>query len=145
MSRILLCGALALSLSACVVVPVDPRTGQPLPSAPAVVPVPVAPPQPSVMTGRLYPLNDQANRAGMLTAVVIDQHSGRGSITLAYLGDTLQGEATRVDGPGRRGIANAAGNKGVSVQCNYLLTGPGLGTGSCSFSDGANYRLHFGN
>jgi len=135
----------ALSLTACVVVPVDSRTGLPVssPAAPLAVPA-VASPPPSVMTARLYPLNDQANRAGLLTAVVVDGHGGRGTITLGYLGDTLQGEATRVDGPGRRGVANAAGSKGVSAQCSYLLTGPGLGTGSCSFSDGALYRLHFG-
>ena len=61
-----------------------------------------------------------------------------------YLGDTLQGEATRIDGPGRRGIANAASARGVSAQCHYEISGTGMGTGSCSFSDGALYRLHFG-
>ncbi len=148
MSRSLLVAALALSLSACVVVPVDPRTGQPVHAYPghapvAVLPAPV-PPAASVLTARLYPLNDLAHRAGLLSAVIVDHHSGRGSISLGYLGDTLQGEATRVDGPGRRGIANATGARGVSAQCNYLITGNGMGTGSCSFSDGAQYRLHFG-
>ena len=112
---------------------------------------------------RLYPLNPQANQGGMLSAVVVDSHTGRGSFTLAYLGDTLQGEATRVDAgyaafgrihnevlgtasrnfSGRRGIANAYGGKGVNVQCEYLITGPAMGTGVCQFSDGARYQMHF--
>ena len=125
---------------------------------------PAAPPQPSVLTARLYPLNVQANQGGLLSAVVIDRHTGRGSFTLAYLGETLQGEATRVDGgyggfgrihsevlgaaprfnSGQRGIANAFGAKGVNAQCEYVITGPALGTGVCLFSDGAKYQLHFG-
>lgn len=174
-----LAAALAASLAACVVVPVDPRTGQPYPHGHAhdhgsqqasvtVVhpPAPVAgtAPQASVLSVRLYPLNTQANKGGMLTAVVVDNHTGRGSFTLAYLGDAMQGEATRVDasyaafgrihnevlGPsprafhGRRGIANAFGTKGVNVQCEYVVTGPAMGTGVCQFSDGARYQMHFG-
>jgi hypothetical protein len=166
-----------LALSACVVVPVDPRTGQPYPypmaqrpydgsSTTTVVmpPAAPAPPQASVITARLYPLNVQANKGGLLNAVVVDQHTGRGSITLSYQGETLQGEATRVDAAysgfgrihaevlgtpprpsgGQRGIANAFGARGVNAQCEYVMTGPALGTGVCLFSDGATYQLHFG-
>jgi hypothetical protein len=106
----------------------------------------------------------QADAGGLLTAVVVDSHTGRGTITLGYRGDTLQGEATRVDagyaafgrvhaevlgGPqrvttGQRGIANAFGAQGVNAQCEYVLTGPAQGTGVCLFSDGAKYQLHFG-
>lgn len=169
--------AIALALSACVVVPVDPRTGQPYPypvaqrpfdsgsTTTVVMPsAATAPPAQSVLTARLYPLNVQANRGGLLTAVVVDQHTGRGSFTLSYQGETLQGEATRVDGSyggfgrihsqvlgtparptsGQRGIANAFGAKGVNAQCEYVMTGPALGTGVCLFSDGAAYQLHFG-
>lgn len=166
---------IAAGLSACYVVPIDPRTGQPYPtsreggSAPTSVaiitpPASPAPPQQTVLSARLYPLNPQANQGGMLTAVVVDNHTGRGSFTLAYLGDTLQGEATRVDSAyaaygrihqevlgagqrsysGRRGIANAYGARGTNVQCEYLITGPTLGTGACLFSDGAKYQMHFG-
>ena len=166
------CAAAVAALSACYVVPLDPRTGQPYP-APAreggsvtvvTPPAPAAPPQPGLPNVRLYPLNPQANQGGMLNAIVVDSHTGRGSFTLAYLGDTLQGEATRVDGSyaafgrlhnevlgsaarnfsGRRGIANAFGNKGVNVQCEYLISGPTMGTGVCLFSDGAKYQMHFG-
>lgn len=179
-SRLAVVLALSAPLAACYVVPIDPRTGQgyPIgrpdaqsqqqnPGAVAVVTAPAspAPPQPTVLNARLYPLNDQANKGGLLTAVVVDAHTGRGSFTFAYLGDTLQGEATRVDasyaafgrihtevlGPaprtwsGRRGIANAYGSRGVNAQCEYLITGPAMGTGACQFSDGAKYQMHFGN
>jgi hypothetical protein len=169
------CTCASLGLSACYVVPIDPRTGQAYPiasreaagpgpvSAPTP-PAPSAPPQTGVLNVRLYPLNPQANQGGLLTAVVVDSHTGRGTFTLAYLGDTLQGEATRVDASyaafgrihnevlgatprnfaGRRGIANAYGSKGVNVQCEYLITGPSMGTGVCQFSDGARYQMHFG-
>ena len=180
-SRLSLNLILISSLSACYVVPVDPRTGQAYPisnpSNPSQVYGPVAltspshslvlpAPQPSLLNVRLYPLNGQANKNGMLNAVVIDNHAGRGSFTLTYLGDTLQGEASRVDSSypsfgrihdqvlglnsqrefrGRRGIANAFGLKGVNVQCEYLLTGNQMGTGVCLFSDGGKYQMHFGN
>lgn len=174
-SKTLAGAGLLAALTACVVVPVDPRTGQPLPvggtygTAPQTVtviqPANVPPvPQSVVLTARLYPLNPQASKAGMLTAVVVDHQGGRGSFNVSYLGDALQGEATRVDngyaafgrvhtdvlGPsrrdftGQRGIANGYGGKGSSVQCEYLVTGPGVGTGVCLFSDGAKYQMHFG-
>lgn len=161
-----------MGLSACYVVPIDPRTGHGYPitheaqGGVTVVtpPAPSGPPQPTVLSARLYPLNPQANKGGLITAVVVDNHTGRGSFTLSYLGDTLQGEATRVDASytafgrvynevlglnqrsfsGRRGIANAFGAKGVNAQCEYLITGPAMGTGACQFSDGARYQMHFG-
>jgi hypothetical protein len=173
--------ALAVSaLSGCVVVPLDPRTGQPYPTAapapayPSTVTVispPTSAPQPpAVLTARLYPLNAQANKAGMLTALVVDQQGGRGSFSLSYLGENLQGEASRVDAgyaafgrvhqealgmsaPGRafsgqRGIANGVGGRGTSAQCEYLITGRSSnqtrGTGACVLSDGAHYQMHFG-
>lgn len=176
-SRVLVSTALLLAAAGCVVVPVDPRTGQPYPVArhdhgpgqpPAVTvvtpPASSGPAQPHVLSARLYPLNSQANLGGMLTAVVVDHHTCRGSFTLGYRGDSLQGEATRVDAAyggfgrvhqdvlgqaprpvaGRRGIANAYGAKGVNVQCEYVVTGPTMGTGVCRFSDGAHYQMHFG-
>ena len=73
------------------------RIAQPLGRAAPVVFVPAAPPQPGVLTARLYPLNAQANTGGLLTAVAVDNHTDCGAFTLACLGDTPQGEATRVD------------------------------------------------
>jgi hypothetical protein len=167
--------AVCATLTACYVVPIDPRTGQGYPLNPSPrgdsanpallpAPAPTGPAQAGVLGTRLYPLNAQANQGGLLTANVLDNRSGRGSFTLSYKGDQLQGEAARVDASyaafgrvyhevlgasarshgGQRGIANAYGPKGVSVQCEYLLQGPGNGTGVCLFSDGAKYQMHFG-
>jgi hypothetical protein len=122
------------------------------------------PPQPSLVNVRLYPLNAQANKGGLLQAQVVDNNAGHGTFMVPYLGDLLQGESTRVDAgypsfgiihqqvlgaaprtvSGRRGVANAHGSRGVNAQCEYVLTGPGSGTGVCQFSDGANYQMHFG-
>ncbi len=165
----------ASSLSACYVLPIDPRTGQPYPptvrdgyvGAQVPVPGPVVtaiPVLPAVVDVRLYPLNTQANKGGLLKAQVFDNNAGHGAFTVSYLGDTLQGESTRVDAAyapfgriyqqvlgaslrsfsGRRGIANAFGAKGTNAQCEYVITGPGSGTGVCQFSDGANFQMHFG-
>jgi hypothetical protein len=168
--------AITAGLGGCYVVPIDPRTGQAYPlsnvnasnppggGVTVINPAPAAPAQPSVLSVRLYPVNAQASKGGLLSAVVIDNNAGHGSFTVPYLGDTLQGESTRVDSgfaafgrihdevlgrsprsfSGRRGIANAVGTRGVSAQCEYLITGPGAGTGVCAFSDGANYQMHFG-
>ena len=175
-SLAVLAAATATSLVGCYVVPIDPRTGQAYPltnntasnanggGITVINPAPATPIQPNVLTVRLYPVNPQANKGGLLSAVVIDNNAGHGSFTVPYLGDTLQGESTRVDSgfaafgrihdevlgrsprnfSGRRGIANAVGMRGVSAQCEYLITGPGSGTGVCAFSDGANYQMHFG-
>ncbi len=171
--------ALAFTLSACIVVPLDPHTGQPYGSFPrdtsayggqatvAPAPLPIAgsiQSAPSLLTVRLYPLNTQANRAGLISAQVLDNNAGHGTFTVPYLGDTLQGESARVDASyaafghihqqvlgaaqrsfvGRRGIANAYGAHGVNAQCEYVLTAPGAGTGVCAFSDGSNFQMYFG-
>ena len=172
-SLAVLVAAVAAGLGGCYVVLIDPRTGQAYPLANNSAsnggvtvdnPAPAAPAQPNVLTVRLYPVNPQASKGGLLSAVVIDNNAGHGSFTVPYLGDTLQGESTRVDSgfaafgrihdavlgrsprnfSGRRGVANAVGARGVSAQCEYLITGPGSGTGVCTFSDGANYQMHFG-
>jgi hypothetical protein len=56
--------------------------------------------------------------------------------------DEVLGRATR-SYAGRRGIANAYGPQGINAQCEYLITGPAMGTGVCLFSDGAKYQMHF--
>jgi hypothetical protein len=164
----------AAALSACVVVPVDPKTGAPYGQAPQpqVVVVQQQPataaasitPQLTTLNARLYPVNDTARNAGLLNATVLDNGSGRGSFTVNYLRQALQGEATRVDrnypgfgqimqqvqgghnwaqAAGQRGIANAANNN-HSMRCEYLFTALGQGTGACVMSDGARYQIHFG-
>ena len=138
----LVAAAAVMALSGCVMVPVDAHTGRPLPYAGSRSAI-ATPATPLTLTARLYPLNEQASRAGMLTATVVDKHSGRGSFSLSYQGDLLQGEATRSEG-GQRGVANAFSAKGLNAQCDYVITGPGIGTGACVFSDGAHYQMHFG-
>jgi hypothetical protein len=161
----------AAALSACVIVPLDPKTGRPYESSPPVVVVQQSAPQPSAaspwtaLSARLYPVNDTARNAGPQVATVMDNGTGRGSFSLNYAGQSLQGEATRVDrnypgfgqimsqvqgghgwgqAAGQRGIANAASGS-MSMRCEYLFTAPGQGTGACLISDGARYQLHFGN
>jgi hypothetical protein len=177
-SLVVVSTALSLGLAACYVVPIDPRTGQAYPLTPRdpgngpgyapAAPLPVVaamPTAPTLLNVRLYPLNAQANKGGLLSAQVFDNNAGHGTFSVPYLGDLLQGESTRVDASyaafgrihqqvlgttssrvfnGRRGIANAYGSKGVNAQCEYVLTGPGAGTGVCEFSDGASYQMHFG-
>lgn len=164
----------AAALSACVIVPVDPKTGQPYghaPQSPVVVVQQSAPavaannaPQWQAVNARLYPTNETARNAGVLQATVIDNGAGRGSFSVNYQGQTLQGEATRVDrnypgfgqimsqvqggvnwaqASGQRGIANAANNSN-SMRCEYLFTAAAQGTGACVVSDGARYQIHFG-
>lgn len=159
----------AAALTACVVVPLDPKTGQPYGQAsqPPVVVVQQsasATPQLQAVQVRLYPVNETARSAGILQATVIESGTGRGSFVVNYQGQTLQGEATRVDrnypgfgqimsqvqggvnwggAAGQRGIANAA-NSSNSMRCEYLFTSPGQGTGACVVSDGSRYQIHFG-
>ena len=164
----------AAALSACVVVPLDPKTGQPYghaPQQPVVVVQQSAPAAPQAaaqqwqaVQARLYPVNEAARNAGILQATVIDNGAGRGSFSVTYQGQALQGEATRVDrqypgfgqimsqvqggvnwaqAAGQRGIANAA-SPSFSLRCEYLFTAGSQGTGACLASDGARYQIHFG-
>jgi len=173
LSRLAVVLTLAGSLSACYVLPIDARTGQPYPPPTArdgyggtatSMPIAAVAASPALVDVRLYPLNTQANKGGLLKAQVLDNNAGHGSFTVSYLGDTLQGESTRVDANyapfgriyqqvlgtslrsfnGRRGIANAFGAKGTNAQCEYVITGPSTGTGVCLFSDGAAFQMHFG-
>ena len=155
----------AAMLSACYVVPVNPTTGQPYPvqqPAPvATVPININ----TVLQAKLYPLNAQATKAGALIATAVDNRNGRGTFSLTYMGEPMQGDATRVDSSytafgrvyrevlgvgsetnrgGHRGIANAFGPNGTSMQCEYHMTAKDVGTGVCLFSNGAKYQMHFG-
>lgn len=154
---------LSLSLGACYIVPIDSRTQHPMYPL-AGNEVPAIAPLPTVYSARLYPLNDVAGKLGALSAQVSDGLNGRGNFTLNAGGEVLTGEASRVtnDHPGfgsvyrqvfgdgripnggRRGIANAAGNRGSYVSCEYVITSASNGTGACIFSNGAKYQLHFG-
>jgi hypothetical protein len=120
----------AVVLAGCYVVPVvDPQGNvqyhhYPLPPSgapyPANYPGYQVPPPPVSVPARLYPTNDLANQTGMIS----------GSVT-----------NMRTD---KRGVASAYGNGGTYMQCEYQMNSPVQGAGSCSFSNGARYRLHLG-
>jgi hypothetical protein len=138
-------GAFAcLGLAGCYVVPIHP---EPLAGTPAaVIALPAVPPAPirTSMTARLYPANELAAQRGMLVGSVVTLSDGRGRFVLDYDGDRLSGEATRVRGDERRGIANAYGARGTFMSCDYRMATPTRGTGTCALSDGARYSVHLG-
>jgi hypothetical protein len=57
----------------------------------------------------------------------------------------LAGEATRVSGDERKGVASAYGPNGSFMSCEYQMSSPVRGAGTCGFSDGARYQVHIGN
>jgi hypothetical protein len=152
--RVLVAGALAaVGLSGCVVVPVGPdgtpvypATAVPALVAPAPVyaaPAPVQP-APATVQARLYPSNEIASRTGMLAGTVTNMMTGKGLLQLDYQGELLSGEATRVVGDERRGVANAYGSRGTYMSCEYRMTTPYQGVGTCRMSTGALYQVHIG-
>jgi hypothetical protein len=150
--------ASAVSLSGCYVLPVTPEGhvyGYPTPVAPAaaapypVSPPPAAYPPPSgpiaaVLQARLYPANDLATQTGVIHGTVTNLMTGKGRFQLNYRGETLTGEATRVDGDSRRGVASAYGSSGGYMSCEYQMNTPRQGAGTCMFSNGARYQVHIG-
>ena len=135
----------AIALSGCYVVPVA-HDGTPVWPAPVAAPQPAAasPAFPAVMQARLYPANDVASRIGALSGTVTNMMTGKGRLQLAYKGEMLTGEATRVADDERRGVASAIGSNGTYMSCEYQLRTPVQGTGICTFSDGARYQVHIG-
>jgi hypothetical protein len=149
----------ALVLSGCYVMPVaQDSSGRPV-YAYSTVPIPVASaqgaagrpaappggPGPIALDVKLYPINDLANQTGVLVGQVTNMMTGKGRFTFSYQGETLVGEATRVANDERRGIASAYGPGGTFAQCEYQMSSPKIGAGTCTFSNNAMYQLHIGN
>jgi hypothetical protein len=138
------------SLAGCYVVPVSPDGFGPVnafvaPLAPIVAqPHPPAAPAPTLLHARLYPLNDVAAETGVVTGTVANLMNGSGRFELHLPGETLVGEATRVQSDARRGIASAFGTRGTSMSCDYRMRTPTQGTGQCTLSNGARYSVHLG-
>jgi len=143
-----------LALSGCYVIPVD-HHGNPVyavgaPPTPVIQTVAPAPafyagaPVPAVLPVRLYPANDLANQTGIMTGTVTNMMSGTGRFQFDYRGELLSGEATRVSGDERRGVASAYGARGTYVSCEYQMSSPLQGAGTCSFNNGAKYQVHIG-
>ncbi|MDQ6916540.1 MAG: hypothetical protein M3023_01820 [Pseudomonadota bacterium] len=161
--RTMIAGAFAAAtLSGCYVVPVAPNGTPIYPATAAVaVPAPAAyagsstpsaayilsnPAAPSVLQARLYPSNELATKTGVLAGTVTNLMTGKGRFELDYRGELLVGEATRSpsDRDGRRGVASAYGQRGTYMSCEYRMTTPYQGIGTCSLSSGALYQVHIG-
>ena len=154
----------ALALSGCYVIPVDHhgapvfavgapvpppvvQTFAPPPPVYASAPAPVVysgPPAPALLNVRLYPANDLASQSGMMTGTVTNLMGGKGRFQFDYRGELLTGEATRVSGDERRGVASAYGSRGTYVSCEYQMTSPLQGAGTCTFNNGAKFQVHIG-
>ncbi|UCH49355.1 MAG: hypothetical protein JSU95_06125 [Betaproteobacteria bacterium] len=102
-------------------------------------------PAPRALSVKLYPINDLANQTGVLTGQVTNMMTGKGRFTFNYQGETLVGEATRVANDQRRGVASAYGPGGMFARCEYQMSSPTLGAGTCTFSNNAMYQVHIGN
>lgn len=147
----------ALALAGCVAVPVGQGPdgspawayyplGVPINAAPGTVPPPATPggPGAAVLPVRLYPANDLANQTGVLSGQVTNMMSGKGRFQFTYQGEMLVGEATRVSGEARKGVASAYGGRGTFARCEYQMSTPFMGAGTCTFSNGAEYQVHIG-
>lgn len=131
----------ASTLTGCYIVPLQPA---PAGSTVAVPAAPAAPQGPVTFTARLYPANELASPYGVVAAVVTNDLNGRGHFSTAIQGETFSGEATRVAGSKRDGVANGAGSRGNYINCRYTMNSPTLGTGSCRLSNGAAFTMHVG-
>jgi hypothetical protein len=152
-----LAAALAIQalLSGCYVVPVGPDGNYAIyiPTQPPPHPSgsaqpaahPGQPGMPKALQARLYPDNDLATQTGMVSGTVTNMMTGKGRFQLQYAGELLTGEATRVSGDERKGIASAWGPSGAFMSCEYQMHTPQQGAGTCTFSNGARYKVHIGN
>ena len=139
-ASLLVTTACAAALSGCYVVPLQPAS----PAVGPTVVVPAAPSQPATFSARLYPANDLASGYGVVAAVVTNDLNGRGHFSAVIAGETFTGEATRVAGSQRDGVANGAGNRGGYLNCRYTMNSPTLGTGTCRLANGAAFTMHVG-
>jgi len=146
--------AAAVSLAGCYVLPVAPESypyAFPYP-APAAAPAQSHAPisgahagqGPITLQARLYPANEVAKQTGVIHGTVTNMLTGKGRFLLNYQGETLSGEATRIEGDSRRGVASAFGSSGGYMSCEYQMRTPQQGAGTCQFSNGAKYQVHIG-
>ena len=155
---LMLVGGATAALTGCVAVPAGPN-GQyayyPLTALPPVQAqgdargMPGAPPaamaqMPVVLQVRLYPANDLAAQTGVVSGTVTNMMNGKGRLQLQYGGEAMLGEATRVDGDARRGVASAYGPSGAFMRCEYQMQSARQRVGTCTLPDGAKYQVHLG-
>ena len=101
-------------------------------------------PAPQALNVRFYPANEPATGTGMFSGTVVNMMTGKGRFQLNYNGETLSGEATRVSGEERKGVASAYGRGGSYMSCEYQMSSPRQGAGTCTMSNGAKYQVHIG-
>ena len=156
----------AFALSGCYIIPAGPdghpawppgavwgpgvsTAAAPAASEPAKATAPASAPAmasaPATLPARLYPANDIATQTGMVSGSVTNLMGGKGRFLLDYNGELLNGEATRVSGDERKGVASAYSPAGSYMSCEYQMSTPLQGAGTCTFSNGARYRVHVGN
>jgi|SRR5580765_6339518 hypothetical protein len=160
LQNLCIAGVSSLCISGCYIIPAGPDghpawppgavwgpgISQPGPAQPPA-PAPAAPSKgaPATLQARLYPANDIATQTGVVSGTVTNMMGGKGRFVLDYRGEILTGEATRVSGDERRGVASAYGPGGSYMSCEYQMNTPYQGAGSCTFSNGARYQVHIGN
>lgn len=128
--------ALSTSLMACYVVPVQTVPPGAVPNA-QIKAVPLS------MNARLYPVNERATSYGTVNALITNDLNGRGHFSVRLGSEYFQGEATRSPGS-YKGVANAIGQNGNYLNCQYEMNNPSLGSGQCQHTDGAQFTLHIG-
>ncbi len=142
----------AALVSACYVVPIRGPDGNltyqhsalpPVGSIPAAG-APLSTAMPQVLSAKLYPANDLATPTGVVAGTVIITMTGKGQFQVNDMGEILTGEATRVSSDERRGVASANSPRGTYMSCEYQMSTPYQGAGTCTFSNGARYQLHVG-
>jgi len=143
-------GLVAAMVSGCYVVPVRGTDGniiyQPYALPPPGSPMPgvTSASAPQVLNAKLYPANDLATPTGVVVGTVTNMMTGKGQFQVNYMGEVLTGEATRVSNDERRGVASAYSPRGTFMSCEYQMSSPYQGAGTCTFSNGAKYQLHVG-
>jgi hypothetical protein len=130
--------AVLAALGGCYVVPLQ------APPNSAVLQAPLPAPAPLTFSARLYPTNESAAAHGPVVATVTNDLNGRGRFSTRINGESFSGEATRIAGSSREGLANGAGSRGGYINCRYTMNSATLGTGSCRMSDGAVFSMHLG-
>jgi hypothetical protein len=131
--------AIGAALSGCYVIPLNQYPSS-VPGGAGVAVVPMAAYRPA-FSARLYPGNAIASKLGGVTGAISNPEQGHGEFTFTLGGEAFAGEATRAPNS-TKGVANAGGNHGGYVRCDYVMSSAALGWGSCTFSNGARYDMH---
>ncbi|SHH66522.1 hypothetical protein [Massilia sp. CF038] len=143
-SRVIALAAMGSALSACYVVPLNQypasNNNPAFNNAQGTAFVPITAVRPP-FSARLYPSNEAASRIGNVAGVISNPERGHGEFSFNLAGESFIGEATRAPSS-TRGVANASGNRGGFVKCDYAMSSASLGTGTCLFSNGAQYSMH---